>query len=268
MKEQLSSTIRNRFSKTMMIVTGILFMYSNTMRAQQFNSDSWISKKHGTVTLIPTWGQRNSMIMNTYSLFPKWEFTMAAYMYNNDGDPLTNDGYSTSLYAKYMFYENKAQTGGAAVKAGTGMFPGYFDHEGRVKDAFKTYWMNAPITIPFNNNTLSWDLMPGASATVNYGEDGTTAWSFTYSTRIAWYPAGPEAAIVAELFGSEGGPESTPDYKMGIRWEPSQYVNFAVTWGQEIDGDNGAGLEFGVMLFTPAFACIGGCDKKEKKVKP
>ena len=81
--------------------------------AQQFNSDSWLSKPHGTVTLIPTYGQRNSMIMNTYSLFPKWEFTMAAYLYNDDDDPTTNDGYSTSLYVKYMFYENKAQTGGA-----------------------------------------------------------------------------------------------------------------------------------------------------------
>ena len=81
--------------------------------AQQFNSDSWLSKPHGMVTIIPTLGERNSMLMTTYSLFPKWEFTVAAYMYNNDKDARTNDGYSTSLYAKYMFYENKKQTGGA-----------------------------------------------------------------------------------------------------------------------------------------------------------
>src|SRR5687768_6350565 len=92
--------------------------------AQQFNSDSWLSKPHGTITLIPTAGERNWMIMNTYSLFPRWEFTMAAYMYNDDGDFLTDDGYSASLYAKYMIYENKTATGGVAVKAGTGMRPG------------------------------------------------------------------------------------------------------------------------------------------------
>src|SRR3954469_3370860 len=93
----------------------IMTMLINQIDAQQFNSDSWISKAHGTITLIPTFGQRNSMLMNTYSLFPKWEFTIAAYLYNDDGDPLTDDGYSASLYAKYMFYENKAKTGGAAV---------------------------------------------------------------------------------------------------------------------------------------------------------
>ena len=49
---------------------------------------------------------------------------MALYVYNHDANPTTNDGYSGALYAKYMFYENKEQTGGMAVKAGTGMFPG------------------------------------------------------------------------------------------------------------------------------------------------
>src|SRR4051794_2221578 len=133
--------------------------------AQQFNSDSWLSKPHGTITLIPTFGERSSMLMNTYSLFPRWEFTMAAFLYNDDGDPLTDDGYSATLYGKYMFYQNKAATGGAAVKAGTGMFPGTIGGEDREKDAFKSYWVNFPCTIPFLNNTVSWDLMPGASVT-------------------------------------------------------------------------------------------------------
>ena len=87
----------------------VMTMLIGRANAQQFNSDSWISKPHGTITLIPTLGQRNSMLMNTYSLFPKWEFTIAAYLYNDDGDIKTDDGYSTSLYAKYMFYENKAK---------------------------------------------------------------------------------------------------------------------------------------------------------------
>src|SRR5438045_7410206 len=126
----------------------VLILSTITIFAQQFNSDSWLSKAHGVVTIIPTIGKRNAMIMNTYSLFPRWEFTMAAYLYNNDGDPLTNDGYSMSLYAKYMIYENKAQTGGFAVKAGTGMFPGFLDPEVRVKDDFKTNWVSTTAKVP------------------------------------------------------------------------------------------------------------------------
>ncbi len=63
-----------------------------------------------------------------------------------------------------------------AVKLGTGIDPGYLDGEDRVNDAFQTFWTNAPITIPFLNNTLSWDIMPGASVTKNYGVEETTAW--------------------------------------------------------------------------------------------
>lgn len=234
--------------------------------AQQFNSDSWLSKKHGTITIIPTLGQRNSMLMNTYSLFPKWEFTMAAYLYNNDGDNTTDDGYSTSFYMKYMFYENEKKTGGVAVKAGTGLFPGTLDGEDRSKDAFKTYWMNMPVTFPFLKNRLSWDIMPGASMTVNYGEEQTTAFALTYSTRLAWYPFNEKASVVGELFGAEGEAHAVPEYKFGIRWEPNQYAVFALTYGNEINGNNGAGFEIGVMLFTPPFACLGGCNK-EKKAK-
>jgi len=250
--------IGNRFMlASLLLAVG----WSSNADAQQYNSDSWISKEHGTVTIIPTFGQRNSMIMNTYSLFQKWEFTIAGYFYNNDKDPLTDDGYSTSFYAKYMFYENKAKTGGAAVKAGTGMFPGYFDGDERTKDAFKTYWMNVPITLPLFNNKVSWDIMPGTNMTVNYGNTQTTAFGFTYSTRVAWYAFGPELGIVSEIFGAAGKAYSKPEVKAGLRWEPNPYSTFALTWGQEINGTNGAGLEFGVMLFTPPFACLGGCGK-------
>lgn len=237
------------------------------VKAQQFSSDSWLSKKHGTITIIPTVGERNSMLMNTYSLFPKWEFTMAAYLYNDDGNPFTNDGYSTSFYAKYMFYQNKEETGGAAVKVGTGLFPGYLSGEDRIKDAFKTYWMNVPVTIPFRNNTFSLDLMPGASVTVDHGEEETSAWGFTYAARIAWYPRNPKLSIVGEIFGANGDAGAPAEFKIGPRWEPSQYAVFAVTYGQEFNGTNGAGFEFGVMLFTPPFACLAGCGKKNKSLE-
>ncbi len=227
--------------------------------AQQYNSDSWISKPVGTITLIPTIGQRNSMIMTTFSLLKGFEFTGAAYMYNNDGDPTTDDGYSSTFYAKYMFYENKAGTGGASVKMGTGLFPGLANNEQRVKDALRTFWVNAPATIPLFKNKVSWDLMPGASVTYNYGAEGVTAASFTYSTRLAWYCFGPELGVVGEVFGAAGQAPSIPEYKIGLRWEPQTWITYALTYGDEFNGNNGAGLEFGVMIFTPQFLCLGGC---------
>jgi hypothetical protein len=245
----------------------LVMVSSFPILAQQFNSDSWLSKPHGQMTIIPTFGQRSSMLMNTFSLLPRWEFTMAAYLYNEDQDAKTDDGYSTSFYAKYMIYENKTKTGGFAVKAGTGTFPGTIDPEVREKDAFKTFWMNAPVTFPFFENKLSWDLMPGVSMTRNYGEEETTAWAFTYSTRLAYNPWGPKFSIVAEVFGTEGETGTIPEYKIGPRYDLSQYATFAFTYGQEFGGTNGAGFEIGAMLFTPPFAKIGTRVKKEKTPK-
>ncbi len=221
-------------------------------RAQQYNSDSWLSKPHGQMTAILTYGERNAMFMDTFSLLPKWEFTAAVYIFDPDNDPSTDDGYSTSIYAKYMFYQNQKETGGAAVKAGTGLDPGYLDEVG-LKDAFQTYWMNAPITIALWNNKVSWDIMPGASVTVNHGRDEKPMGSFTYSTRAAWYAFGPTAAIVGEVYGAEGAATAIPEYRIGLRWEPSQYVVLALTYDDEFNGRNGAGVEFGAMLFTPPF---------------
>jgi len=63
--------------------------------AQQYNSDNYLSKPHGVVTLILTAGQRNSMWMTTFSLLPRWEFTAAAYVFYESGDPKISNGYST-----------------------------------------------------------------------------------------------------------------------------------------------------------------------------
>lgn len=239
---------------TIGIIFSLLLLVSNSVRGQQYNSDNYLSKPHGVATIILTFGQRNSMIMNTISLLPGWEFTAAAYIYNNDNDPKTDDGHSTSLYAKYMIYENEAKTGGVAVKAGTGLDPGYLDGNERVNDAFQTFWTNAPITIPFLNNTISWDIMPGASMTRHYGDEDETVWAFTYSTRLAWYPFNPELSIVGEIYSSEGELDVPVEYRVGLRWEPNQYAVFALTYDDEFKGSNGAGFEFGIMLFTPPFA--------------
>jgi len=259
---RLTGCLPSKKTFWMVLINTAIFV--ETSFAQQFNSDSWLSKPHGMVTIIPTVGERNTMLMTTYSLFPKWEFTVAGYMYNNDGDPLTDDGYSSSLYAKYMFYQNKKETGGASVKAGTGMRPGTINGENREKDAFQSYWMNFPCTIPFFNNKVSWDVMPGASFTKNYGVTETTAWGFTYSTRLAWYPFDPRWSAVGEVFGTEGENKAIPEYRLGVRWEPSQHAVFALSYGQEFNGKEGAGFEFGIMLFSPPFVCFKGCNKVKK----
>ena len=132
-------------------------------------------------------------MMTTFSLLPRWEFTTALYKVNADDDPNTDDGYSMSLYFKYMLFENAAKTGGVAFKGGTGLDPGYLSSVG-VEDAFRTYWVNAPVTFPFFGNKVSLDLMPGASYTEDYGEEEEGAWAFTYSTRVAVYPASPKWA--------------------------------------------------------------------------
>jgi len=247
------------FNFKTLIVSGLAIFVCSSSLAQQFNSDSYISKPHGMATIILTTGERNTMFMSTFSLFPRWEFTAAAYIYKSDKDRLTDDGYSLSAYAKYMFYENDSKTGGFAAKAGKGLDPGYLDGNIKVKDASETYWMNAPATIPFFNNKLSLDLMPGVSMTKNYEEEENSAWAFTYSTRLAYYPINMKWAIVGEAFGSEGEVLSNSEYRTGLRWEPSQYANIAFTYGAKFDGSSGAGWEIGAMLFSPPFACFKGC---------
>ena len=106
--------------------------------------------------------------------------------------------------------------------------------------------------------------MPGYSVTRHFEETKSATWAFTYSTRVAWNPFSPLTSIVGELYGSAGKIKSNPEYKIGLRWEPSRYGVFAITYGDEFGSNKGAGFEFGVMLFTPPFACLGGCDPKKK----
>jgi hypothetical protein len=227
--------------------------------AQQFNSDNYLSKPHGMATLIATTGEQTTMLMTTLSLFPKWEFTVAAYLYNKDQDRKTGEGYSTSLYAKWMLHENKAKTGGFAFKFGAGQKPSYVLDGTGFASASSTFWVNAPMTFPFCHDKLSWDIMPGASVTRNFGDDEVTVGAFTYSTRLAWYPKGPKLALVAEGYGAEGAAELTPEYKAGARWEPNDHANVAFTYGGKFNGSHASGFEIGVMLFSPPFACLGRC---------
>ena len=248
---------------TRAIIFCVIVLACNLAQGQQYNSDNYLSKPCGTSTIILTYGQRSDIIMTTFSLFRNWEFTTAVYIYNKDNNPNTADGYSTTFYFKWMLYENPAQTGGIAFKGGTGLYPGLQNDSVSLGNAFKSYWVNAPLTLPFFKNKLSWDIMPGASYTTKYGTEGNPAWGFTYSTRLAYYPFSPKLSLVGEVFGAAGQAFSKPEYKVGLRWEPNQYAVFAVTYGQEFKGSEGAGLEIGIMLFTPPFCCLGKSHKKQ-----
>ena len=227
--------------------------------AQQFNSDSWISKPLGTVTVILTTGEQSTMIMTTFSLFRNWEFTAAEYVFNKDSDRRTSEGTQGSLYAKYMFWQNQSKTGGFAVKAGVGSKPSYVLDGSGFQTPSTTVWMNAPLTIPFFDNKLSWDVMPGWSVTLDSENSGSNAWAFTYSTRLAWNPFSPKWAAVGEVYGAVGEANLDPEFRVGIRYEPNAHVNIAITYDQKFNGSPGAGWEIGVMLFTPPFLCFSGC---------
>jgi hypothetical protein len=227
--------------------------------AQQFNSDSYISKPHGMVTSILTTGEHTTMFMMTFSLFPNWELTAAGYFFNTDADRKTAEGTQGSLYAKYMFYENEAKTGGFAVKGGTGMKPSYILDGVGFQSSSQSWWMNSVATIPFFDNKLSWDIQPGFSVTPNAGGTENDKWAFTYSTRLAWYPKGPVWAIVGEAFGATGEAYLDPEYNVGLRYEPNAHVNIALTYGAKFNGSTGQGFQIGVMLFSPPFLCFSGC---------
>ena len=245
------------FATRLALFLCIATLAAGRAQAQQFNSDSYLSKPHGMITLIQTFGERNSMFMATYSLFPRWEVTSSAYLYNDDRNASTDDGYSTSFFAKYMFYENAAKTGGFAIKFGTGMDPGIMDEQNRLYDSFRNYWTTAPLTLAFLENKLSGDIMPGASVSTDLGANSTSAAIFTYTSRLAWYPKSPTWSLVGEVVGAEGEGTASPEYRVGLRLEPNPHAVFALTYDDEFDGDNGAGWEIGMMLFTPPFFGVG-----------
>ena len=228
-----------------------LFVFRE-VNAQQFNSDNYLAMPHGTVTTVLTGGMRNSGVVASFALMPKWEFFAQAFLFWEDEKELIPQHFNTQLYAKYMFWVNKQNTGGGAVFLGFGKSPGYWQQTEFVQ-THRNIWTAVPITIPLFNNTISWDLMPGALYDWSNGVEDKPAWGFTYSTRVAVYKVIPKTAIVAEVYGTEGEAYSRPEYKVGLRWEPNNTVVPALTYGGTFDGTPGAGLEIGVMIFSPQF---------------
>jgi hypothetical protein len=135
--------------------------------------------------------------------------------------------------------------------AGIGQSPSYYQSGIQIRED-QNYWAIFPLTIPFRDNTISWDILPGVLYDTDYGENEDTAWGFSYSTRLAVYKIIPQSSIVTEVFGVTGDVESEAQYKAGVRWK-SKYLIAALTYGDGLEGNDGASIEFGIIVLTPPF---------------
>jgi len=207
---------------------------------------------HGTGTFVLTTGERNSSMYSTFALLPGLELNFSTNLFWEDKSANFPQHFSTNIFVKYMYWVNESNTGGAAVFFGVGKSPGFYDPMG-YSAMQKNYWTALPVTFPLFNNTLSWDIMPGALVNFDHGNNNKTAWGFTWSTRLAIYKIIPKTAIVGEIYGTEGKAYSKPEYKVGLRWEPNSYIVPALTYGACFDGSPGAGFEMGIIIFTPQY---------------
>jgi hypothetical protein len=208
---------------------------------------------YGTVTSALTAGQREALVLPSFALFPGWEFFVGVSLVWDDENRGTEDHFSTIINVKWEFYENDAKTGGVAMLLGTGARPGYLNQDKQL-DSFNSFQYIVEATLPFLDGMISWDLNPGVLFNIDKDDSSVDSeWQFTYATRIAFYGIIPSSAIVGEVYGGIGAGESDPEYKAGIRWEPSQNLNVALTYGGGPGDERLPGLEIGVLVFSQLF---------------
>ena len=234
------------------ITVAFVMFTGNRVSAQTFNSDNYLTMPHGIGTFVVSTGQRNAAMYATWALLPRFELNVSTALFWENTEFNSPQHFSTNVFGKYMFWVNKSNTGGGGIFLGIGKSPGFYTQEG-YSAIHKNYWTAIPFSFPLFNNTISWDIMPGALVDLDYGENNSTAWGFTWSTRLAIYKIIPKTAIVAEAYGTEGQAFSKPEYKVGLRWEPNDYIIPAISYGSCFDGSKGAGFEIGVIIFTSPF---------------
>ena len=242
-------------NKSSVLKIGVVLLFLSTIsqvNGQQFNSDSYVVMPHGTGTFVFTAGERNSTIIGSFGLIPKFEFFIQTNLYWEDEEIQSPQHFSTTLYAKYSIWVDQNKTGGLSVFLGWGHSPSYFMLNEFLND-HKNYWSALTYTLPLFNNAVSWDLMPGATVDLEYGDKKEAAWAFTYSSRLNIYKIIPKTAIVAEIYGSEGQIHAKPEYKVGLRWEPNDFIIPALTYGNNFSGTGAAGFEIGIIIFTPQY---------------
>ena len=230
----------------------VVVLSFTSVKAQQFNTDNYLTMPQGTGTFVLTAGQRNAGFISSFALLNRFEFfAQTALFWDNPPDSISQH-FTINLYAKYMFWINKKKTGGGGVFLGYGKSPSYFQQD-QFNALHKNLRTSVAITIPFFDNMISWDIMPGGIVDFEYGDQKKTAWGFTYSTRVGIYRIIPETAIVGEVYGTAGELNSPAEYKVGLRWEPNNFIVPAITYGGCFDGSRGAGLEIEVLIFAPPF---------------
>ncbi len=245
-------------ARWVILAVGLVVAPLGRTEAQQFNSDNYLAMPHGTGTFLLTTGTEYSGLMMSFALFPRWEFFTGAFLSWEEPAGGSTAWWSSTLYVKFMPYENKAKNGGLGIAAGSGSYPGHFDHDSTTA-SFRSYWVLPEATVPLLRGRVSWDINPGAVVNTDYGGTGKTEWGFLYSTRVAVYGVVPRSAVVGEVFGTAGGAYAEPQYRVGLRWEPSSTFVGAVTWSHGFEGGKSSGAEIGFMVFTPRFLCFNGC---------
>ena len=236
-----------------------LLFSTSVAQAQQFYSDNQWVAPYGVGTIVGTVGEEYSQFIAVAALIPEWEFNVQLTHYYDDPEGGDESFTATNLYVKHRISENAAGTSGYAFLAGTGLFPEHLAQNETTK-ALESWWANGVMSYAFAGNRVLLDLLPGVAFNSDFGTDGESAWGFTYASRVSVYDVIPQSAIVAEVFGTAGEAYAKPSYRMGVRWESPKWV-VAGTYSDAFDGSGGAGFELGVIYFTDALFCFGGCRK-------
>ncbi len=235
------------------IILLVLFGHSSShLNAQQFNSDNYVVMPHGTGTFVITNGERNAAFVNSFGLIPRFEFFVQGNLFWENEKTESPQHFTATLYAKYSLWVNTQKSSGVSVFLGFGKSPGYYTQK-EFLTLHKNYWTAVVYTLPLFNKTIYWDFMPGGMVDIDYKGSKNAAWGFTYSSRINVYKLIPKTAIVAEIFGTEGSIYSAPEYKIGLRYEPNDFIIPAITYGNTLSGTGGAGFEIGLVIFTPQY---------------
>lgn len=252
-----------KLKATSTLIIIMLFILKKPINAQQFNSDNYLAMPHGMATFCITTGTEYQGIIPSFSLFPKWEFFVGAFLYNEKSGSEMSGKYTTTFWVKRMMYENKTQDAGWCLAGGTGTYPGY-THANPDANIFRTIWFSPMFSFRLFKGHMYLDLNPGVVLNTDYGNiEDNVKWGFQHSTRIALYGIIPQSAIVGEVYGTAGGAYVNPQYRVGIRWEHMPKIGgLTASWSKAFNGSPSGGFELGILLYTPKFACFKGCDNK------
>ena len=228
-------------------------------QAQQFMGDNQWTAPHGVSTQAASVGEEFSQYYFVLAFIEDWEFNAQITHYYDDPRDSTESHTSANLFFKHRISESDAGTTGYSVMFGTGLSPDYLD-QGEVTNAFNSDWAAMTGTYGWNNDRVLLDVIPGFTVNLDQGDTDETAWGFTYASRLAIYDVIPQSAIVSEVFGTAGEAYAPPSYRAGVRWEGKKWV-VAGTYSDAFDGSGGAGFEIGIIYFTDARFCFGGCKR-------